>query len=107
MEVILSSPIIIEDGDFNRKTITQEEAQAWVDENGPVNFSEHKTVEILGVEPASTRENTVSYDEALVISPRQRLEFGREYTIEELKAIGLDFVLITKTDRPADLSIVE
>jgi hypothetical protein len=96
MHVILSSPILVEDGDFNRRTITQTEAAAWVDQNGPVNFSGHQTVKILGVEPAATRRDTVSYDEALIISPRQRLEFGREYTVDEIKAIGVSFVLITK-----------
>lgn len=108
MHVILSSPLLIEDGDFNRKTITRTEAQTWVDENGPINFSQHETVKILGVEPASTREETISYDEALVISPQKRLEFGREYTVKEIEAIGVNFVLITKVDdKPSDLRIVE
>lgn len=96
MQVILSSPILVEDGKFTRKTISQKKAQKWVDRNGPVNFSSHQTVKILGVEPASTRENTPGYDEALIISPLGRLEFGREYTKEEIEEIGVEFVLIKK-----------
>jgi hypothetical protein len=96
MRVILSSPILIEDGTFTRKTITQREAQDWVDKNRPLNFSGHQTTKILGVEPAATREITKSYDEALIISPQDRLEFGREYTKEEIEEIGVTFVLIEK-----------
>lgn len=98
MQVILSSPILLEDGQFNRKTITRRQAQKWVDQNAPVNFSQHQTVKILGVEPAATRENTPAYDEALIISPKDRLEFGREYTKEEIEKIDVAFVLIAKVD---------
>lgn len=97
-QVILSSPILVEDGTFTRKTISQVEAQAWVDKNGPINFSEHQTVKILGLEPADTRENVLYYSEALIISPNERLEFGREYTVEEIKAISVEFVMILKED---------
>lgn len=96
LQVILSSPVLIEDGTFTRKTITQKQAQAWVDQNGPVNFCGHQTVKILGVEPTATRENTPGYDEGLIISPLKRLEFGREYTIEEIEKVGVVFVMIKK-----------
>jgi hypothetical protein len=96
MHVILSSPILIEDGKFTRKTISQEDAQKWVDENCPMNFSNHQTTKILGLKPATSRENTTSYDEALIISPKERLEFGREYTQAEIEKIGVLFVLIRK-----------
>lgn len=98
MQVILSSPILIEDGTFTRKTVTQKQAQDWVDKNVPSNFSGHQTVKILGVEPAATRENTPGYDEALVISPNSRLEFGREYTKAEIEKIGVVFLLIMKVE---------
>lgn len=96
MQVILSSPILVEDGKFIRTTISQKKARRWVEKNAPVNFSRHQTVNILGIAPASTRENTSGYDEALIISPNSRLEFGREYTTEEIEAIGVSFVLIKK-----------
>lgn len=44
MQVILSSPILVEDGTFRRETISQQEAQDWVNKNGLVNFSQHQTV---------------------------------------------------------------
>lgn len=96
MQVILSAPILIEDGMFTRNTISQKKAQKWVDRNGPVNFSGHQTTKILGVEPAATREITPGYDEALIISPNSRLEFGREYTKREIEEIGVTFCMITK-----------
>ncbi|MHC4397140.1 MAG: hypothetical protein ACYS1A_15985 [Planctomycetota bacterium] len=98
IQVILSSPILVEDGEFTRKTITQKEAQIWVNKNCPTNFSQHQITKILGVEPAATRENTPGYDEALIISPNDRLEFGREYTKAEIKEIGVSFVLIQKRE---------
>jgi hypothetical protein len=96
MQVILSSPILVEDGVFRRAEISQEEAQDWVISNNPINFSAHQTTKILGVEPAATRENTHGYDEALIISPNQRLEFGREYTKAEIEKIGVTFLMIIK-----------
>lgn len=96
MQVILSSPILVEDGTFVRKTISRKKAQKWVDENEPVNFCGHQTVKMLGVAPAATRANALYYDEALIIVPSERIEFGREYTKEELEAIGVEFVLIAK-----------
>ncbi len=101
MQVILSSPVLLEDGKYKRKTISRRKAQRWVDKNGPVNFSQHQTTKILGVEPAATREVTRAYDEALIISPNERLEFGREYTKDEIEKIGVTFVLITKVRKKA------
>lgn len=96
VKVILSSPILIEDGKFERKTISREQAQRWVLENGPLNFCGHEATKILGVEPATKRENSPGYSQALIIIPNERLEFGREYTKKEIEEIGVTFVLIEK-----------
>ena len=55
-------------------------------------FTQHQTIKILGLEPA--KERVVYTPEAnhiqMWIKPRGRLEFGREYTIEEIEKIGYD-----------------
>ena len=95
-KVILSSPILIEDGTFKRETLTKREAQEWMWDGNPVTiFTNHETVKVLALEPATNRD-CVGYDEALIISPNQRLEFGREYTQSEIEAIGVEFRLISK-----------
>jgi hypothetical protein len=96
MHVILSSPILLEDGEYIRSTISQEMAQRWVNVNRPINYSQHQTTKILGVDPATARQNTPGYDEALIIAPKERLEFGREYSQDEIESIGVDFILITR-----------
>lgn len=96
-KVILSSPILIEDGKFERETLTKREAQEWLWDGNPAKiFTNHQTVKALGLEPATAREECISYDEALIISPNQRLEFGKEYTQKEIEDIGVTFVLISR-----------
>jgi hypothetical protein len=87
---------------FNRRPLLHErgfyiqEAQKWVDENQPVNFCGHMTVKALGLEPAQTRAVCESYSHALVLKPMGRLDFGREYTLEEVLQIGVTAYLISK-----------
>lgn len=97
--VILSAPILIGEGIFKAKILTQAEAQAWVDEKAPQNFCGHETTRVLNVEPMKGRDQCLSYTEALVISPEARLEFGREYTKDEIMKIGVKFTLIRKFPR--------
>ena len=97
VSVILSSPLILDDGDFKSWTISQEEAQRWVEEFQPKVYTQHETLKILGVTIALSRENCDYYDQALSLKANDRLEFGKYYTLEEIKEIGVTFRLIVRT----------
>ncbi len=94
--VILSTSLIIGEGTFEAKAISQDEAQAWLDEGPFTNYYGHETVRILGLKPDRSRQSCVGYDEALTLKPNDRLEFGREYSREEIERIGVEFVLIRR-----------
>lgn len=96
MKVILSTPMILEEGNFNCSFISIDEARQWVNENNPTNFVAHSTVRIIGVEPATSRDVCEGYSEALVLKVLGRVEFAREYTEEEIIEIGVQPMLITK-----------
>lgn len=94
--VILSTSLILEPGTFEVSNLSLEQAWEWLN-RGPVeNFCGHETVKILGLEPDRSRNSCSSYDEALAIKTKERLEFGREYGQEEIEAIGVEFMLIVK-----------
>lgn len=95
-KVILSTALLLGDGTYQMRTISQAEAQEWVNTHSPRNFVGHQTVKLLGLEPATDRAVCQGYDEALCLKPRGRMEFGREYTVSEISEIGVDFQLITK-----------
>jgi hypothetical protein len=91
---ILPSPIIIGEGTFRAKPFSRDCAANWL-ASGPVeNFCGHQTTKILGIEPATERRDCIGYDEALVLKPKKRLEFGREYSAAEVEQIGVDYLLI-------------
>lgn len=98
---ILSSPLLLEEGVFECSKISKEEAQLWVDrllennENLEI-FCGHETVKILGLDPDKDRKECQGYTQALCLKPLSRLEFGREYSAEEVEQIGVEFTLITK-----------
>jgi len=94
--VILSSPILLEEGNFKFYEIEFNEAKKFIKHNDPENFSGHQTTKILGVEPSTERKTCTGYDIALVIQPIGRLEFGREYSVEEIEEIGVNFMIIHK-----------
>jgi hypothetical protein len=96
MNVILSTALILENGDFNCRSITLDQAIEFVKLNNPVNFCSHQTVKVLNIEPAVSRETCKSYDIALCLKPKGRIEFGKEYTVDEIMEIGVYFQLITK-----------
>lgn len=96
--VIISSPLLLEEGLFEIKKISLDEAKKWVQENAPENFVGHSTVKVLGIEPAKERKTCQGYDEALAIKPNTRLEFGKEYSVEEILEIGVTIFLIKKVD---------
>ena len=95
--VVLSSPMLLEVGNFNMKELSIEEATKWVQDNAPTNFVGHSTSLIVGLEPAISREVCKGYDVALALKPIGRLEFGKEYSKPELEEIGVSCFLITKT----------
>lgn len=94
--VILSSKIIIGAGTFEAREITEAQAKAWLEEGPFQNFSGHETVRILGIEPDKSRETCDGYDQGLVVVVKDRLEFGREYSLSEIKEIGVEFSLISR-----------
>ena len=93
-KVILSTKLMLGQGIFASREISLEEAKMWVKTNAPKNFCGHETVKILGLQPAVTRETCQGYDEALCLVVNGRLEFGREYSIEEIQEIGVIFTLV-------------
>ena len=94
-KVILSAPIIIGTGTFSVRHISAEEAMEFA--AGAVNYCGHQTVKMVGINPAASRRDCTGYDQALIVSPKERLEFGREYTKEEIEEIGVDYILIYRT----------
>ena len=96
--IVLSSPLILEDGNFEAKTITLNEAIELVNLKGVKveNFCAHQTVKLLGLNPAKVRKDCSGYDLALVLKPKKRLPFGVELTVEEIEEIGVTVVLIRK-----------
>ena len=94
--VVLSSPMLLEVGNFSMEELSVEEATAWVVKNAPTNFVGHSTSLIVGLEPAASREICEGYDAALALKPIGRLEFGKEYSKPELEEIGVSCFLITK-----------
>ena len=95
-KVILSSPLIFETGKFVSRIITVKEAKKWA--VGAENFCGHETVRVIGIKPVKIRKTCTSYKEALVLRVHKRLEFGQEYSVEEILAIGITPFLITKED---------
>lgn len=95
--VILSTKLIIGEGHFFVKSLTRSEAQEWVNTSSPDNYCGHATVRLLGLEPDKSRRQCDGYDQALAINARARLDFGREYTKEEIEQIGVEYTLICKT----------
>jgi len=88
---------MLSEGTHTMKEISLTHAESWVAENDPTNFSGHQTVKLVGVVPATSREQCEGYDTALVLKPNSRLEFGKEYTLPEIQEIGVTAYLITFT----------
>ena len=94
---ILSTPLLIEEGTFKAEVISLEEAKKLVSQTDVVNnFCGHMTVKAVGLEPTKTRDQCPGYEKALSLKPLGRLEFGREYSLEEVLEIGVSCMLITK-----------
>ena len=96
---ILSSPLILEAGTFKVEHISLEEAKRLVDTASAVhNHCGHQTVKLLGLPPVKGRPAADGYEVALAIKPGKRLEFGREYSLEEIEEIGYTIFKISKVE---------
>jgi hypothetical protein len=90
---ILSVPMIFPQTAVLSTAITLNEARELVaDAEEVINYCGHSTMLALGIEPATTRDQCESYTDALVLKPNARLEFGREYSVEEIMDIGVTAV---------------
>ena len=96
--VILSTTLLLEAGTFQNKTISMAEAIEWVNTHNPINFCGHETVKVLGLEPTKTRDVCGGYNQALCLKPNGRMEFGREYSVQEILDVGVSFNLITRIE---------
>jgi hypothetical protein len=94
--VILSTPMLLEEGAYTMRYISLEEAAEWVKTHNPKNYVGHSTVRVLGIEPTADRSVCDGYDQALSLKVMGRTEFGREYTAEEILAIGVTAMLIER-----------
>ena len=107
-KVIISSPILLEEGTFRIEKITAKEARKLVEEGGFENFCTHQTTKIIGVTPSRVRKECKGYDIAIAIKPDKRLD-PREYSIKELTTIGYTIYKISRLPEfrlhPADNSI--
>jgi len=99
--VVLSTTLIIGEGTFRARRISQDAALAWTKAHHPVNYCGHQTVKLLGVDPATARWNCTGYREALCVSAKSRLESGREYTLGEIEKIGVNYTLIERVSNEA------
>lgn len=95
MKVLLSTTLILTEGAFQVDSLTKEQAEQWLKDNVVVNYCGHQTTKLLGITPSTTREQCEWYTQALCLKPKGRLEFGREYSVEEIEEIGVEFTLIT------------
>jgi len=93
MKVAITSAFIPVQGKFKFKIISKQDAISLIKTNELVGiFTGHQTVKILGLKPVQGRPvyNPQPDHIQLWIKPKGRLEFGKEYTIEEIEEIGYD-----------------
>ena len=94
--VILSTPMMLEEGTFTMRQVPLCEAVRWVEAHNPTNYVGHSTVRVLGIEPATTRDVCDRYDQALSLKVQGRLDYGTEYSAEDIMALGVKAYLITR-----------
>ena len=93
-KVILSTSMLLETGTWKMTEISLAEARKFAVQ--AENFVGHSTVRILGIEPRADRAFCTGYDQALVLKVNGRLDFGREYSVEEIEEIGYSIFLIER-----------
>lgn len=96
-KVILSTTILLGTGNWKMEEITLAEARAFATE--AENFCGHPTVKLLGIMPTTDRKECLGYEEAVVIKPSGRLEFGRDYSVEEIEKIGYTIFKISRQEK--------
>jgi hypothetical protein len=92
LNVILSTSMLFEEGFFKMERVELSDAKEFA--KTAKEFAGHSTVRVLDIEPCLGREVCDGFDNALVIKVRGRVEFGREYSREEIEEIGFDIYLI-------------
>lgn len=103
VRVILSTSLIIGSGSFQAREISETLAWTWL-EAGPVeNYCRHETVKLFGFDPKKALPQCDGYDEALCLGAKSRLEFGREYSVEEIREIGVRFMLVKRSPSLDDI----
>ena len=93
MKIVIVSAFIPAEGIYEIKKVNKDEAIKNINENELVGiYTNHQTIKILGLEPCNGRPvfNPTGKEIQLWIKPKGRLEFGREYSIEEIEEIGYD-----------------
>lgn len=94
--VILSTTMLLTPGQYVMEEISLEQAKEIIKKHSVENFVGHDTVKLLGIEPAKDRKECGDYDIAIVIKPHKRLEFGKEYSKEDIESIGYTIYKIQK-----------
>ena len=90
-KISVVSSFIPAEGRWDIKKISLEEAKNLLQGAEVAVYSGHQTVKILGLSPAEGRPIYVPAGETqLWVKPKGRLDFGREYTAEEIEQIGYD-----------------
>ena len=104
INIILSTTILLEEGIFKVEKIDLKEAKdfALMAEN----FVTDSTVRLLGIEPTTERKVYTTFDNALVIKAKGRIDFGKEYTKEGIEGIGYELYLIKNISLAMELLLM-
>ncbi len=78
MKVILSTPLLLEEGVFAMTTLTLNEAKQWVDQNQPISFCGHATTLAVGLQPSKSRDVCTGYEQALALKPNGLFSFRHQ-----------------------------
>ncbi len=92
-KLAITSAFIPVEGTFQFRIISKEEAINLIKNNDLIGvFTSHQTIKVLGLKPCQGRPiyNPELNHIQLWIKPKGRLEFGKEYTLDEIEAIGYD-----------------
>lgn len=96
IRVVLSNNKIIGRGTFQAEEISDAEALSWLEKGRVANYCRQETVRLLGLDPKQALPHCEGYDEALCLVAKSRLGFGQEYSVEEIRAVGVRFTLVKR-----------
>ena len=97
-ELVVVSAFIPSEGKWDIKKISLEEAKELVNKAKKVSiYTQHQTIKLINLEPDTERRVYIPQGEEkqLWLKPNGRLEFGKEYSLEELQEIGVQPFLAT------------